>query len=157
MNSDLIMPTNCKYKINKVQQHVVLIIQANEYFIEAIQQYMQSYFSNCIHIETYHHKLCYENNRFVFVYFFYSLHNMTWYDCHRHIKGTLICQLIFFEHQSYFKAYIPLGLFLALRWQLSPTQVKCTCNANDSTYIPLGFSIKLRIIRGSVSGICNNF
>ena len=55
------------------------------------------------------------------------------------------------------KVYIPLGLFLVLRWQLSPTQVKCTCNANDSTYIPLGFSIKLRIIRGSVLGICKCF
>ena len=24
-------------------------------------------------------------------------------------------------------------------WQLNPTQVKCTCNANDSTYILYGF------------------
>ena len=38
--------------------------------------------------------------------------------------------------QVIFKAYIP-GVFFVLRWQLSPTQMKCTWNANDSTYSPL--------------------
>ena len=51
---------------------------------------------------------------------------------------------------SLIKGYIPLGVVFALRWQLNPTQVKCTCNANESTYIPLGFSIKMRNIWGSV-------
>ena len=32
--------------------------------------------------------------------------------------------------------------------------MKCTCNTNDSTNIPLGFSIKIRNIRGS-AGIMN--
>ena len=44
------------------------------------------------------------------------------------------------------KAYITLGVFFVLRWQLSPTQMKCTCNANDSTYILLGLLIKMRHI-----------
>ena len=43
--------------------------------------------------------------------------------------------------------YILLSVVFALRWQLNTTQVKCTFNANDSTYIPLGFSIKIRNIR----------
>ena len=38
------------------------------------------------------------------------------------------------------KARITQCVFLMLRWQLSPTQIKCTCNANDSTYITPFFS-----------------
>ena len=46
--------------------------------------------------------------------------------------------------------YIPLGVVFALRWQLNPTPVKCTCNANGYTYILHGFLIKMRNIWGCV-------
>ena len=36
------------------------------------------------------------------------------------------------------------------RWQLSPTQMKCTYLTNDSTYILYGFLIKLRYVWGPV-------
>ena len=32
------------------------------------------------------------------------------------------------------KAYIVSGIFFVLRWQSSPTQMKCTCSATNSTY-----------------------
>ena len=48
------------------------------------------------------------------------------------------------------KVYIPPGIFIVLRWQLRPTQMKCTSNANDSTYILYGFLIRMRNIQGSV-------
>ena len=41
------------------------------------------------------------------------------------------------------KAYIPPRVAIDLHWQLSPTQMKCTCNANDSTYILYGFLNKI--------------
>ena len=37
------------------------------------------------------------------------------------------------------KAYIPPGVPFALHWQLVPTQMKCRCNTNDSTYILYAF------------------
>ena len=46
------------------------------------------------------------------------------------------------------KGCIPLGVEFALRWQSNASE--STCNANDSTYIPLRFSIKIRNIQGSV-------
>ena len=33
-----------------------------------------------------------------------------------------------------FKALITLCVFCTLRWLLGPRQMKCTCNANSSTY-----------------------
>ena len=47
-------------------------------------------------------------------------------------------------------AYIPPDVFCVWHWQLGPTQVKCTSNANDSTYILYGLLIKMRNIQGSV-------
>ena len=35
-----------------------------------------------------------------------------------------------------------MGIINALSWQLNQTQVKCTCDTNDSTYILYGFLIK---------------
>ena len=55
------------------------------------------------------------------------------------------------------KGFIPLGAVFALHWQLNPTQVKCTCNANDSNFIPLGFPIKIRSIRGLYYEYANVF
>ena len=51
------------------------------------------------------------------------------------------------------EGYIPLGAVFALRWQLNPTQVKCTCNANDSTYIPNRLLIKMKNIQGSIMNV----
>ena len=43
------------------------------------------------------------------------------------------------------KAYIPPGVSFALCLQLSATQMKCPCNANDFTYILYDFFvIKIR-------------
>ena len=36
------------------------------------------------------------------------------------------------------KTYIPPYVFFVLRWQSSPTQMKCTCNASESTHILYG-------------------
>ena len=52
-------------------------------------------------------------------------------------------------------ARITLCVFLRLRWQLSPAQMKCTCNANYSTYItPFFFFTKSNtlwvILKGDV-------
>ena len=47
-----------------------------------------------------------------------------------------------------FRAYIPPGLRWGSRWQLRPTEVKCTCNANGSTHILNGFLINMRYIWG---------
>ena len=44
------------------------------------------------------------------------------------------------------KAYILQGSHWGSSWQLRPTQVKCTCNANGSTYILHGFLIKISYI-----------
>ena len=40
--------------------------------------------------------------------------------------------------------YSPPGVVFLLRWQLSPTQVKYTSNAHDSTYILYEFFINIR-------------
>ena len=47
----------------------------------------------------------------------------------------------FFAYAVSMKAtFTPPGVVFVLRWQLSPTQVKCTCNATpDAKYIPYGF------------------
>ena len=52
------------------------------------------------------------------------------------------------------KDYIPPGVLFVLRWQLSPTQMKCTCDANDSIYILYAFFIKMRHNKGSVVLLC---
>ena len=44
------------------------------------------------------------------------------------------------------KGYNPLGIVFVLRWQLSPMQVKCTCNLKGSTYIPYGILNKMYTI-----------
>ena len=46
--------------------------------------------------------------------------------------------------------YIPPDVSFVLCRQLSPTQMKCTCDANDSTYILYRFLIKMREILASV-------
>ena len=51
---------------------------------------------------------------------------------------------------KYSSAYIPSGVFFALCWQLGPRQMKCACNANDSTYILDGFLINISHILGHV-------
>ena len=48
------------------------------------------------------------------------------------------------------EARITLCVFLMLRWQLGPTQMKCTCNVNDSIYIPFCFLIKMYSIWGHI-------
>ena len=40
-------------------------------------------------------------------------------------------------------AYISPGVSFHLRWHLSPIQMKCTSNANGSTYILSGFLLKM--------------
>ena len=52
---------------------------------------------------------------------------------------------------------IPPGLVFVMRCQLSPTQVKCICNANDSTYILHGSLITMRYIECPVSELCKRF
>ena len=46
--------------------------------------------------------------------------------------------------------FIQTGVFCILHWQLSPTQIKCTYNASDSTYILLNCLIKMGHNMGSV-------
>ena len=36
------------------------------------------------------------------------------------------------------------GISFVLRWQINPTQMKCICNTNYSTYILFEFLIKIR-------------
>ena len=48
-------------------------------------------------------------------------------------------------------SYIPLGIVFILRWQLIPTQMKCTYNANDSTFILCELLIKMQYIWGPFS------
>ena len=56
--------------------------------------------------------------------------------------------LIGIKMLRYSKGYIRLDIFYVLRWQLSTSQVKCTYNANSSTYILYGLLIKMRYIWG---------
>ena len=56
-----------------------------------------------------------------------------------------------------FKAGITLYIFLVLRWQLSPTQMKSTCNAKDSTYITLCFLIRIKYFGVHTQILCTLF
>ena len=44
------------------------------------------------------------------------------------------------------KAFITLCVFFTLRSLLRPTQMKCTCNGNDSIYITLSFINKIKYV-----------
>ena len=59
--------------------------------------------------------------------------------------------VIFFKHLFLHKGFIPPGVVFVLRWQSSPTQVKCASTANNFTYILNGFVSEMRIIWGTVS------
>ena len=79
------------------------------------------------------------------------------------LYGTfvLFCILNFFftfelSNVSFLR-YIPLCVVFVLRWQLSLTQVKCSSNANGSTYIPYRLLIKMKNIWGPVLLLCNCF
>ena len=66
------------------------------------------------------------------------------------IAGALEHPIAGVQHRS-------VWLGLMLRRQLSPMQMKCTCNANDSTYITLPFLFKVKYFMGHIKGICTFF
>ena len=51
------------------------------------------------------------------------------------------------------KTFIPPGIFLVFRWQLSPIQMKCKGKANYSTYIIFVFFVTLSYILGPFKNI----
>ena len=57
----------------------------------------------------------------------------------------------------YYVDYIPQVVVFVLRWQLSPTQMKCTCNANESTFILHDSLIEMRYNMVPVWWLCKNF
>ena len=63
--------------------------------------------------------------------------------------GGAVCRQTVYTH------YIPIILVVfvvfVLRLQLSPTQMKCKCNAFNSTYIPYRSLIRMRFIWSPVS------
>ena len=53
--------------------------------------------------------------------------------------------------------YTTVCVFFMSHWQISPTQMKWTCNANNFTYITLCFSIRIRYFGGHTSMLCTFF
>ena len=79
------------------------------------------------------------------------------YNFHHPSKLEPIWPPVQVRFEPVLRYVITLCVFLVLRWQLSPTQMKCTCNANNSTYITLCFLIRMKYFGGHTQMLCTFF
>ena len=86
-----------------------------------------------------------------------SRKSLTWADPGIFKREACYCTIFDRAQELHIKARITLCVFLMLRWQLSPTQMKFTCKANGSTYITLCFLIRIKYFGGHTQMLCTFF